>query len=63
MEQNRTKLTLLNLLALLVAGVLGLAIARSAQVLSGQVAACFLGLGFLITLVAPFSHSSRRLRL
>ena len=54
MEQNRTKLTLLNLLALLVAGAAGLAIARSTQVLSGQVAACFLGLGFLVTLVSWF---------
>ncbi len=54
MEQNRTRLTLLNLGALLVAGGVGIATARSAHVLSGQVAVCFLGLGFLVTLVSYF---------
>ena len=54
MEQNRTKLTLLNLAALLMAGGAGLAIARATHALSGQVALCFLALGFLVTLVAYF---------
>ncbi|HTD67436.1 MAG TPA: protease modulator HflK [Candidatus Limnocylindria bacterium] len=54
MEQNRTKLTLVNLLALLIAGGVGLAIARSTHVLSAYVALCFLGIGFLVTLVSYF---------
>jgi modulator of FtsH protease HflK len=54
MEQTRTKLGLLNLLALLIAAAVGLAIARSAQSLSAQVALCFLGVGFLVTLVSYF---------
>ncbi len=54
MEQNRTRLTLLNLLALLLASAAGFAIARSAHVLSGQIALCFLGVGFLVTLVSYF---------
>src|SRR4051812_39896000 len=54
MEQNRTKLTLLNLIALLVTGGVGLTIARAAHALSAQVALCFIGLGFLVTLVSYF---------
>jgi modulator of FtsH protease HflK len=54
MEQTRTKLGVLNLLALLIAGGVGLAIARSAQSLSAQVALCFLGIGFLVALVSYF---------
>ena len=54
MEQNRTKLTFLNLLALLIAGGVGLAIARSAHVLSAHVALCFIGVGFLVTLLSYF---------
>lgn len=54
MEQNRTKLTLLNLAALLIAGGAGLAIARSGHVLSGQVALSFVAIGFLVSLVGYF---------
>jgi len=54
MGQNRTKLTVLNLLALLVAGGVGFVIARSAHVLSAYVALCFIGIGFLVTLVSYF---------
>jgi hypothetical protein len=54
MEQNRTRLTLVDMLALLAACVGGLVIARSAQVLSGQIALCFLGIGFLVSLVSYF---------
>src|SRR4030095_2331257 len=50
----RTKLGVLDLLALLIAGGAGLAIARSAQSLSAQVVLCFLGVGFLVTLVSYF---------
>ena len=54
MEQNRTKLTVLNLGALLLAGAIGFGVARSAGALSGQIAVCFLGVGFLVTLVSFF---------
>ena len=54
MEQNRTKLTVLNLGALLLAGAIGFGVARSAEALSGQIAACFLAVGFLVTLVSYF---------
>ena len=54
MEQNRTRLTLLNLLALLVAGGVGFAVARTAHVLSAYVALCFIGVGFLVALVSYF---------
>ena len=54
MEQNRTRLTLLNLLALLVAGGVGFAVARTAHVLSAHVVLCFIGVGLLVTLVSYF---------
>jgi modulator of FtsH protease HflK len=54
MEQNRTRLTLLNLATLLLAGAVAAGIARSGHVLSGSVALCFLALGFLVTLVSYF---------
>jgi len=40
MEQNRTKLTVLNLVVLLIAGVAGLAVARASHALTAQVAVC-----------------------
>jgi len=52
MEQNRTKLTLLNLAVLLIAGAAGLGVALNAHVLTATVAVCFSGLGFLATLVS-----------
>ena len=52
MEQNRTKLTLLNLVVLLVASVAALGVALKAHVLTATVAAIFCGIGFLVTLVS-----------
>ena len=52
MEQNRTKLALLNLLVLLIAGAAGFAVAQSTHVLTALVAVCFAGIGFLVTLVS-----------
>src|SRR4051794_12051732 len=54
MEQNRTKLALLNLLVLLIAGAAGFAVAQSTHVLTALVAVCFAGIGFLVTLVSYF---------
>src|ERR1043166_7549736 len=54
MEQNRTKLAVLNLLVLLVAGALGYAVAQSSHVLTALVSVCFAGIGFLVTLVSYF---------
>ncbi len=54
MEQNRTKLTILNSLALLIGGLVGLAVARASHALSAQVAVCFFGIGFLVALVSYF---------
>jgi hypothetical protein len=54
MEQNRTRLTLLNLGALLVVGGVAAFVAGSGPVLSGQVALCFLAIGFLVALVSYF---------
>ncbi len=54
MESNRTKLTLLNLLALLAACATGLVIAQSSHALTALVAACFAGLGALVALVSYF---------
>jgi len=51
MEQNRTKLTLLNLAVLLIAGAAGLGVALNAHVLTATVAVVFCGIGFLATLV------------
>ena len=52
MEQNRTKLTLLNLVVLLVAGAAGLGVAVNVHVLTATVAAVFCGVGFLVTLIS-----------
>jgi modulator of FtsH protease HflK len=54
MEQNRTKLTVLNLVVLLLAIGVGFAIARSAHVSTAYMAVCFAGIGFLVTLVSYF---------
>jgi regulator of protease activity HflC (stomatin/prohibitin superfamily) len=54
MEQNRTRLTVLNLLALLIAGAAGFAVARHANLLSAHIALCFITIGFLVTLVSYF---------
>ena len=54
MQPNRTKLTLLNALALLAASLVGLGVAHNSHALTGQVAVCFLALGFLVTLVSYF---------
>ena len=52
MEPNRTKLTLLNLAVLLIAGAAGLGVALNTHVLTATVAVCFAGLGFLATLIS-----------
>jgi membrane protease subunit HflK len=54
MEQNRTKLTLTNLLVLLAAGASALFIAQSSHALTALVGVCFVGFGVLITLVSYF---------
>ncbi|HWN95055.1 MAG TPA: SPFH domain-containing protein, partial [Methylomirabilota bacterium] len=54
MQQNRTKLTLVSLLALLFAGIIGFGVARNSHVLTAQIAVCFYGLGFLVALVSYF---------
>ena len=54
MEQNRTRLTVLNLLALLAAGAVGFAIARTAHTLAGQAAVALIGVGFFVALVTYF---------
>ncbi len=54
MERNLKKNGLADLLILLVIGVAGLAVARYAHSLSGQVAAVFFGLGALIAAVSWF---------
>jgi regulator of protease activity HflC (stomatin/prohibitin superfamily) len=54
MEQNRTKLTVLNLIVLLLAIGVGFAIARTSHILTAYVAVCFTGIGFLATLVSYF---------
>ena len=52
MEQNRTKLTLLNLAVLLIAGAAGLGVALTSHVLTATVAIVFCGIGFLATLIS-----------
>ena len=52
MEQNRTKLTLLNLAALLLAGAAALGVALSSHVLTAVVATVFCGVGLLVTLLS-----------
>src|SRR5437870_783382 len=54
MERNIQKNGLINLLVLLVVSVAGFAVARSANLLTGQVAAGFLALGVLIAVVSWF---------
>lgn len=54
MERNLQKNGLVNLLAMLVVGAAGFGLARHANVLSGQIAAVFLGLGVLVAFVSWF---------
>lgn len=54
MERNTQKHGLINLTALLGAGVAGLAIARYGNSLAGQVGVLFLGLGTIVALVSWF---------
>ncbi len=54
MERNTQKHGLINLLALLAAGVAGLAIARYGNSLAGQVSILFLGLGAVVAMVSWF---------
>jgi modulator of FtsH protease HflK len=54
MEQNRTKLTVLNLVVLLLAAGIGFVVARSSHVLTAYVGVCFAGIGFLVSLVSYF---------
>ena len=54
MERNTQKHGLINLLALLSAAVVGLAIARYGNSLAGQVSILFLGLGTIVALVSWF---------
>jgi hypothetical protein len=54
MERNIQKNGLINLLVLLAVSVAGFAVARSANLLTGQVAAGFLALGVLIAAVSWF---------
>lgn len=54
MERNLQRNGLVNLLAMLLVGAAGYGLARYANVLSGQVAAVFLGLGVLVALVSWF---------
>ncbi len=51
MEQNRTKLTLLNLAVLLIAGAAGLGVALTTHALTATVAVVFCGIGCLATMV------------
>ncbi len=54
MEQNRTKLTIVNLLALLIAAGAGLAVARSSQSFAAHVVLTFLALGVLVAAISWF---------
>src|SRR4051812_31563550 len=54
MEQNRTKLTLVNLLALLAAAIAGFVIAHATRSFSAYTVLPFLGLGFLVSAVSYF---------
>jgi modulator of FtsH protease HflK len=53
-ERNLQRNGLVNLLAMLVVGAAGFGLARYANVVSGQVAAVFLGLGVLVAFVSWF---------
>jgi len=52
MEPNRTKLTLLNLAVLLLAGAAALGVALTSHILTATVAAVFCGVGLLVTLLS-----------
>jgi modulator of FtsH protease HflK len=54
MERNIQKNGLINLLVLLVTGVAGFAVARSANSLAGQVCLVFIGLGTLVAAISWF---------
>ncbi len=54
MERNLQKNGLINLLALLVVGVAGFAVARSSNSLAGQVCIVFIGLGILVAATSWF---------
>ncbi len=54
MERNLQKNGLINLLALLVVGVAGFAVARSSNALAGQVCIVFIGLGILVAATSWF---------
>src|SRR5258708_37688930 len=54
MERSKQKNGLINLLALLVVGVAGFAVARSANSLAGQVSLVFIFLGVLVSAVSWF---------
>src|SRR5882724_2527992 len=54
MERSKQKHGLINLLALLVVGVSGFAVARSANSLAGQVSVVFIGLGVMVAAVSWF---------
>ena len=52
MEPNRTKLTLLNLAVLLLAGTAALGVALTSHVLTATVATMFCGVGLFVTLLS-----------
>jgi hypothetical protein len=54
MDQSRTKLAVINLIVLLIAGTVGIFIARLTNSFAAFVALSFLGIGFLVTLVSYF---------
>src|SRR5437870_11382106 len=54
MERSMQKNGLINLLALLVVGVAGFAVARHADSMAGQVSVVFIGLGVLVAAVSWF---------
>ena len=54
MERNTQKNGLINLVALLVAGAVGYAVANYGGTLAGQAAAAFLGIGVLVAAVSWF---------
>src|SRR5580765_8455625 len=54
MERNIQRNGLVNLLALLVAGAAGFAVARYANSLAGQISSVFVGLGVLVSFVSWF---------
>ncbi len=60
MEQNIQRNGLINVLVLLVIGVAGFAVARSANSLAGQVSVVFIALGFLVAAVSWFQMRLER---